>query len=46
METTYTWPYGRQEISFTLPAERVKNCLTMAQMQPLADPIRAIREAL
>ena len=46
METTYTWPYGRQEISFTLPDERVKNCLTMAQMQPLADPIRAIREAL
>ena len=46
METTYTWPYGRQEISFTLPDERVKNCLTMAQMQPLTDPIRAIREAL
>ncbi|MCI5836967.1 MAG: nickel-dependent lactate racemase [Veillonellaceae bacterium] len=44
--STYHMPYGRGEISFDLPAERVKKVLEMAEMTPLDDPVAAIRNAL
>lgn len=42
----YTMAYGKGEVAFDLPAERVKKVLKMAKLEPLADPEAAIREAL